>query len=326
MSDPLQPFLDRQGVLVLDGGLATELEMRGEALDDPLWSAAVLLERPERVRQVHEDYLGAGADCVVTASYQASFEGLGRRGASGSEAEAVLRRSVELAEEARRRFWGDLEEGGRRGRLWPLVAASIGPYGAFLADGSEYRGDYGLTVDELIGFHRRRLEVLSAAGADLLAIETIPSMPEARALVDLLEAVPGPPAWISFSCRDGRHLCDGTPLATAAALASECDRVVAVGVNCTAPRFVSSLLREAAAATDLPLVAYPNSGEGYDAASRRWLPGSESALLREQCAEWRALGARLVGGCCRTRPADIAALRSILVTETDQPEAPDRDS
>lgn len=324
MSDPLQPFLDRQGVVILDGGLATELEARGERLDDPLWSAAVLLDRPERIRQVHEDYLRAGADCLVTASYQATFEGLARRGLSAAEADRVLRRSVAVADEARRSFCS--VPGRDEGRLPPLVAASVGPYGAYLADGSEYRGDYGLTVGELSEFHRRRLEVLSDAGADLLAVETIPSLAEVRALLELLERLPGPPAWVSFSCRDGRHLCDGTPLRRAVRLVSECGRVVAVGVNCTAPRHLTSLLREAAAVSRLPLVAYPNSGEGWDAASRRWLAGDESSRLRRECLTWRSLGARLVGGCCRTGPADIAALRSILVASPGQsPASPSSD-
>lgn len=315
--DPLGPFLERQGVVVLDGGLATELEARGESLADPLWSAAVLLERPERIRDVHEAYLSAGADCVITASYQASFDGLARRGLSPEECEEVLLRSVALAEEARRRFW----EGARPvGRLRPLVAASIGPYGAYLADGSEYRGDYGVGRDALVDFHGRRLGVLAASGSDLLAIETIPSSIEALALVEILERTPGPPAWMSFSCRDERRLCDGTPIERVVEAVGDCDRLLAVGVNCTAPRFVAGLLRRAAQVSRLPLVAYPNSGEGYDAASRSWLPGSESALLVDRCDSWRALGARLIGGCCRTRPEDIARLRARLVDGPDQGE------
>lgn len=308
--DPIAPFLDRQGVLVLDGGLATELEARGESLADPLWSAAVLLERPERVREVHEAYLRAGADCVITASYQASFEGLARRGLSARESEEVLSRSVALADQARKSFW----EGGRSSdRLRPLVAASIGPYGAYLADGSEYRGDYGLSRQELAAFHGRRLRLLAASGADLLALETIPSWTEALALVDLLENTSGPPAWISFSCRDEERLCDGTPIERAVESVGGCRRIAAVGINCTAPRFVGGLLRRAGRVSRLPLVAYPNSGEGYDAASRAWLPGSESGLIFDRCHSWRALGARLIGGCCRTRPADIARLRTVLL-------------
>lgn len=319
MRDPLRPFLARQGVVLLDGGLATELEARGASLDDPLWSAAVLLDHPERVREVHTAFLEAGADCIISASYQASFAGLERRGLSKEEAEAVLRRSVEVARDARRRFWADRP--CQAERLRPLVAASVGPYGAFLADGSEYRGDYGLSVAELIAFHRRRLEVLGAAGVDLVACETIPSLLEARALVELLRAGPGPPAWLSFSCRDGSSLWDGSPLSEAVQLTRRAPRIVAVGINCTAPRFVDSLLVAAGRVSDLPLVAYPNSGEAWDADARAWLPGADSELVVERCETWRDLGARLLGGCCRVGPREIGRLRARLLGEGGQ-EAP----
>jgi homocysteine S-methyltransferase len=212
---------------------------------------------------------------------------------------------------ARDELCGERREAGERPR--PLVAASVGPYGAFLADGSEYRGDYGLDVEALVEFHRRRLEVLAASGADQLAVETVPSYPEAVALGELLGASAGLPAWVAFSCRDGRTLWDGTPLRRAVAAVASVPRVLAVGVNCTAPELITSLLREAAAVTDKPLVAYPNSGESYDAAARSWRPAARSIDWREACLEWHRAGARLIGGCCRTGPADVAALRSALV-------------
>ena len=193
--DPLAPLLESQGVIVLDGGLATELEARGEDLDDELWSAKVLMDKPGVIRQVHLDYLRAGADCVVSASYQATFEGFARQGLTGLETDSLLRRSVSLALEARRRYWAENQDPSR---LRPLVAASVGPYGAFLADGSEYTGGYALNRRELREFHRRRLEVLAESGADLLACETIPSIEEARALCDLLEEGSGVPAWMTF--------------------------------------------------------------------------------------------------------------------------------
>ena len=311
MNNRLSRLLARQGTLILDGGLATELERQGADLDNALWSARLLLDRPELIRQVHLDYLRAGADCIVTASYQASLEGFARRGLDAEGAESLLRLSVTLAREARRAFWRLPRS--RDGRSKPLVAASVGPYGAALADGSEYRGDYGLTIDELEAFHRRRFQVLAASGADLLAIETIPSHREALALVRLLEADDGIEAWMSFSCRDRRSLCDGTPLARVVAEIESCSRLVAVGVNCTAPAFVDELLGEAAKVTRKPLVAYPNTGEGYDAATRSWLPALASVDLERACVEWRRAGAALIGGCCRTRPEDIAALRRALL-------------
>lgn len=311
MIDPTIPFLERQDVLILDGGLATELEHRGADLDDPLWSARLLLDRPELVREVHRDYLEAGADCVVSASYQATFEGLKRRGLDREQAAAVLRRSVELAIEARDEVWRRFSDAGDR--LRPLVAASVGPYGAFLADGSEYRGDYGMTVDELVDFHRARLDVLASSGADLLAIETLPSREEALALTRLLDSRRGPAAWMSFSCRDERSLWDGTPLERVLAEIAPCSRLVAVGVNCTAPTLVAALLGRAARVTDKPLVAYPNSGEGYDAEAKTWVPAAAAGGLAARCGEWRRAGARLIGGCCRTRPDDIRALRSALL-------------
>jgi len=315
--NPLSPFLANDGVVVLDGGLATELESRGADLGDPLWSARLLVDAPDLIRQVHAAYFAAGADVATTASYQATFEGFARRGIARGAATDLLRLSVALAIESRDAFWA--EPANRAGRRRPLVAASIGPYGAFLADGSEFRGDYGLSREALVEFHRPRLAVLAGSGADLLACETIPCRVEGEALVRLLAERPGPPAWLSFSCRDGRHVRHGEPLADCVALADAVDRVVAVGVNCTAPRHVEPLLRSIAGATSKPLVAYPNRGEDWDAGGRRWVPGGPvtapdfGALARA----WYAAGARLIGGCCRTGPADIRAMAGALRPPAD---------
>jgi homocysteine S-methyltransferase len=309
-SDPLAAFLATAGVAVLDGGLATELEKAGFDLDHPLWSARLLMTAPEAIARVHRSYLAAGADCITTASYQGTFAGFAREGRSRSEAEWLLRQSVALAREERDRFWAD--ERNRAGRLRPLVAASVGPYGAFLANGAEYTGDYDLDEAGLREFHRERLELLAASQADLLACETIPSAAEARALAALLAASPGLPAWVSFSCRDGARLRDGTPLADIVRLLDPLPRVLAIGVNCTAPEHVESLLRSAAAATAKPLVAYPNSGEAYDAARKAWSGTAATERWGELGRVWRAAGARLVGGCCRTGPAEIRRLRESL--------------
>src|SRR5688500_3648432 len=221
--NPIAPILDCHPALVIDGALATELERRGCDLKDKLWSAKILLEQPEIIKQVHLDYFKAGADCAITASYQATIEGFAKRGLNKEEAIALIKKSVELAREARDEFWAD--PGNRVGRPKPLVAASVGPYGAFLADGSEYRGNYGLSEAALIDFHRPRLAALVAAGADMLACETIPCLLEASALVRLLAEFPGVSAWMSFSARDERHIYYGERLADCAAFLDDYPQV-----------------------------------------------------------------------------------------------------
>ncbi|HEX4812398.1 MAG TPA: homocysteine S-methyltransferase [Nonomuraea sp.] len=284
--------------LVLDGGLSTRLERLGADLSDDLWSARLLLERPELIRQAHADYFAAGADVATTAGYQATIPGFVRRGLSVSEAESLITRSVELAGQAR-------DEAGRG-----LVAASIGPYGAFLANGAEYTGDYDLDEDGLYAWHRPRWEIVASAGADLLACETIPSYPEARALARLLTGTPGVKAWVSFSCRDGHRLNDGTPIREAAALFAGNPRVVAVGANCTPPRHIPSLIAQLSGG--LPVVVYPNSGETWDAGHRRWLGLSDPAEFGEAAVKWHRAGASLIGGCCRTTPDHIEQIRTHL--------------
>jgi homocysteine S-methyltransferase len=309
MRAPLDPFLRDGGTLVLDGGLATELERAGYDLNHPLWSAWVLSERPEAIADVHRAYLDAGADCITTASYQATITGFRRAGATVSEARGLLSRSVEVALRVRDEF-GSGSFG--TGRLRPLVAAGIGPYGAFLADGSEYTGAYDLGFDGLVDFHRERMRLLLDAGPDLLACETIPSVVEARALAALLAEFPDARAWVSFSCHDGSRLRDGTPFVDAVRTVAAVRQVVAVGVNCTVPSHVEGLLRTASAVTDKPLVAYPNSGETYDAAAKTWRGTSDPADWGERAQAWRAAGARLVGGCCRTGPDHVRAIKTAL--------------
>lgn len=302
-----QPFFDHAGAVIIDGALATELERRGADLNDPLWSAKILIEQPQLIRQVHYDYFVAGADVTITASYQATFQGFARRGLSHGEAAALMRKSIRLAVEARDQFWAD--PANRAGRERPLVAASIGSYGAYLADGSEYRGDYGLSVEELMDFHRPRMKVLAedsdGIAADLLACETIPVQREGEALVRLLREFPDAVAWLSFSCCDDAHVCHGEPFADCVALANESAQIVAVGINCTPPRHVEPLLLSARGVTDAPLLAYPNSGEFWDAEACCWLPGTGVTEFAGPARRWKEAGARLIGGCCRTTPADI---------------------
>ena len=312
-NDLWRPFLDRAGAIVLDGGLATELERRGADLRDPLWSAKLLLEEPALIRQVHEDYFRAGADVGTSASYQASFDGFAERGLDAKHAADLMRLSVRLVQDARARFWDDPDHRQRRCR--PLVAASLGCYGAALHDGSEYRGNYGLSVRELMDWHRPRLEVLTTSGADLLACETIPSLTEGEALVRLLEEFPNIPAWISFSCRDAHHVCEGQSFQEAIELAESAANVVAAGMNCTPPQLIEGLLASVQGTTSLPLVAYPNSGERWNPAQQRWEDGAAPLDWGQAALRWNAVGAKLVGGCCRTTPDTIREIAASLRME-----------
>lgn len=318
MNNLFQPFLDRFGIVILDGALATELERRGANIDDPLWSAKLLLDNPSLIRQVHYDYFSAGADVATTATYQATFQELAKRGLDATQAAEVFLGGVRIAQEAREQFWSD--ERHRRGRLFPLVAASIGCYGAFLHDGSEYRGDYGLSIEQLVDFHRPRWDVLARSGADLLACETIPCLAEAEALARLCHDYAQTPAWVSFSCKDEGHVCHNERLADCVAAVEGCANVVAVGINCTAPRFVSGLLRSIAGRTSKSLVVYPNSGEAWDQQAKCWR--GESSPWVELVSEWRDRGARIIGGCCRTTPEQIATVAQTLAgRNVDEPKA-----
>ncbi|HEY1312634.1 MAG TPA: homocysteine S-methyltransferase [Steroidobacteraceae bacterium] len=313
LRDPIAAFLALHPLLVLDGALATELERRGADLDDPLWSAKCLLECPRLIKDVHADYFRAGADVATTATYQATFETLARRGIGRDAARQLLCDAIALAVAARDEFWAVAQN--RIARSRPLIAASVGPYGAMLADGSEYRGHYALDAAALADFHRPRLAVLAGAGADLLAFETIPCLREARVLAQLLQEFPGVCAWLSFSCQDGAHNCAGEPIGACAAQLQEYAQIVALGVNCTPPQYVASLLGRMRAATSKPLVAYPNSGEHYAAAAKRWSGRRAAGEFGDQARIWYAAGARLIGGCCRTGPSDIRSVKQCVHPE-----------
>lgn len=292
-------------VLISDGGLATELEARGHDLSDALWSARVLVDAPHEITAVHRAFFDAGAMIATTASYQASFQGFAARGIGQADTVRLLRRSVELARAARDEVSGRVGDTGRSGSCrW--VAASVGPYGAALADGSEYRGCYGLSVAALESWHRPRLEVLADAGADVLALETIPDIDEAEALVNLVHQL-GAPAWLSYTV-EGVRTRAGQPLADAFAVAADVAEIVAVGVNCCAPADVLPAI-ELARQTGKPVIAYPNGGERWDNGRRNWVgPSRFSAQVARQ---WVAAGACIVGGCCRVRPHGIAELAAL---------------
>ncbi len=311
--NPIAEILQKHKIMILDGALATELERRGQDLNDPLWSAKILLEAPELIKQVHLDYFKAGADCAITASYQATFEGFARRGLSQSEAADLMRLSVQLAAEARDEFWAN--PANRVGRSKPIIAASVGSYGAYLADGSEYRGDYGLSERELRNFHRPRLAVLTETEADLIAFETVPCLLEAQALTHLLTEFPQTVAWMSFSARDSAHISHGETMARCAAWLDPYPQIVALGVNCTRPQYLPGLIKAAKANTRKPVLVYPNAGENFDARNKIWTGPAEHNHYGDLSLQWRSAGAEIVGGCCRTTPQDIAQIKKAVNNE-----------
>ena len=294
--------------MVLDGGLATELEARGCDISGALWSARVLRTAPEAIEQLHYDYFAAGARVAITASYQASYEGFAAIGLDAEETTRLLRLSVELARSARARYRRDHPQDRRE----LFVAASVGPYGATTHDGAEYRGDYGLTSGQLVAFHERRFAVLAASGADFLACETIPVLEEARAYATLLARHRDAEAWLSFTSPDGVHTSHGEPLVDCARLADGLPNVFAVGVNCVRPEVVGAAIRTLETGTGKPIVVYPNSGERWDAGGERWHGAPGEASLAALAPRWIEAGARLVGGCCRIGPGQIAGLRDAV--------------
>ncbi len=314
MSDALEKILDQQGFVVLDGALATELERKGADLHDPLWSAKCLLESPGLISEVHSDYLQAGADIISSATYQASEAGFRERGLSSKEARALMQQGVTLAMQARDEFWSPPDSTGEMqpSRIKPLVAASMGPFGACLHNGSEYHGNYDANWREVGIFHRERMLWLSEAGADLLAFETIPSLPEAEILLELLEKhaaeLHGQKSWISFSCKDNTRVSHGEPFRDCMELVNKSTRIAAAGINCSAPGLISGLL-QSVQGIHLPLVVYPNSGETWVSHENCWVGQGETDFA---ITDWFDRGARLIGGCCRTGPSDITAIRKTL--------------
>lgn len=292
--------------LLLDGGLATELETQGFELKDQLWSARLLMDSPEAISDAHLAYLRAGAGCIISASYQASVSGFMSLGLQVEEAEALIRSSIALARDAIDRFCHEISP-----PIKPLVAASIGPYGAYLADGSEYRGDYRVGQQTLRDFHRPRMAELIKAGPDLLACETIPCLMEASVLSELLMEFAAP-AWISFSCRDGKHLSSGDAIREAALLYRDNPYVFALGVNCSSPSHVESLILEIKKHWSNRIVVYPNSGEHYDATSGSWHGTTSPVSCASAATGWQQSGADIIGGCCRMGPTHVQAIGQAL--------------
>jgi homocysteine S-methyltransferase len=308
--------IDLAGIRILDGGMATELEKLGCDLSGPLWSASVLREQPEKIAAVHAAYLSAGADCILTASYQVSAEAYAEIGLSPEDAAASLRESVRIAEDVRTGFY-------RTSPPKVLIAVSLGPYGAALHNGAEYDGNYDISFDQLVNFHARRLAVLAQTNADLIAFETVPSREEARAIVAALEQHPEISAWVSFTCSDPTHTAHGEAISDCGGFLDSVPQVLAVGINCTAPAFVTPLIRALKATTTKPIVVYPNSGEGWDADTRSWKGKADPASFAESARGWRLAGVQIIGGCCRTGPDHVRAVRKMMMeTEAQTVDAP----
>lgn len=312
MSNVIDRILANYPIMILDGALATELEQHGCNLDDPLWSARVLLDHPEIIYKVHLAYFRAGADCATTSSYQATIEGFKQRGLSEDEAIALIKKTVELAAQARDDFWQEWaqQEAAPTTRPKPIIAGSIGPYGAFLADGSEYTGHYNLTDQQLMDFHYPRMKALCEAGADILAMETIPSLQEAKVLAKLLAQFPSMSAWISFSMKDDQHISEGTLLSDCAQWFEDNPQIAAIGLNCTPANIVISAIQTLSSSTYKPIIVYPNSGETYDPSTKTWHQVGDSCdgLDHLDAQAWYEAGANIIGGCCRTSPLHIEAL------------------
>jgi homocysteine S-methyltransferase len=301
----VNPSADIRQVRVLDGGMATELEQRGFELPGPLWSAQVLETAPEAILAVHLDYLRAGADCISTASYQVSAMGYEEIGRTAADAERAIRKSVEIAEQARELYRSESDR--------PVfIAVSLGPYGAAMHDGSEFHGNYGVGFDQLVRYHRERLLVAIDTSADFIAVETVPSLEEARAVSDVVGSIPASRnIWVSFTCKDGEHVAHGERLAECAALLDAVPGVVAVGINCTQPAYLATLIAEARKGTRKPVLVYPNSGELWDSGKPCWYGSGEIAPFSEQAQAWFHAGVQAVGGCCRTGPGHVRALRKL---------------
>ncbi|WP_169251519.1 homocysteine S-methyltransferase [Brevibacterium sp. 'Marine'] len=290
--------------IVIDGGLGSAAEDRGIDLDHALWSAELIRREPDILLAVHTAFADAGARILTTASYQATPLGFAEAGISAEEGSRIIGESVRIARSA-------------APDSHVLVAGSVGPYGAALGDGAEYSGDYHLSFEEYTAFHRPRIDALAEAGADLLAVETQPRLDEIAAIIDLVEET-GLPAWVTVTLQTGTHttadakiptLPDGSSLADLAEAVTASASVKAVGVNCVRPSLVTPALEALSQHTDLPLIAYPNSGETYDADAMAWRShGAEAGVGSWPVETWTRLGARITGGCCRVRPEDIAEL------------------
>lgn len=301
MHDPLTQLLAHHPYLVNDGAMATELEKHGVDTNSALWSAEALINAPEQVTAVHQSYFDAGAMIATTDSYQANPQAFAKLGYADAASAQLIQASVYLAQKART----DPNQ---------LIAGSIGPYGAYLADGSEYTGAYALSESAYQDFHRQRMQLLQAAGVDFFAMETMPNFAEIKALVHLLATeFTTMTAWVSLSVGENHdRLCDGTDFATVCAFLNAQPQVVAIGINCTAMTNVLPTLQHLAPLTAKPLVVYPNNGDTYDPSDKSWHQNPHALSFKDAVPTWQQAGARIIGGCCRTTPADIRQIAAVL--------------
>lgn len=307
-NNPIKPILEQKKYMIIDGALASELQRRGCDLNDSLWSAKVLIEQPELIQQVHYDYFKAGADCAITASYQATPMGFAQKGIELEESIKLIKTSVKLAQQAKMQYLNDIKEDKAL-----LIAGSVGPYGAYLANGSEYTGDYQLSESEFIAFHKDRVTALIDAGVDILACETMPSFLEIKALVKLIQQFPIVNCWFSLTLKDQQHISDGTPLTEVIEYLNSIEQIVSVGINCIALEKVTPALEVLSKLTSKPLIVYPNSGEEYDPTTKQWHKNHHhNCTFANQLDTWIKLGAKLIGGCCQTTPEDIVEIHQLL--------------
>lgn len=307
-NNPIKTLLEQKKHIVIDGALASELQRRGCDLNDSLWSAKVLIEQPELIQQVHYDYFVAGADCAITASYQATPMGFAPKGIELEESIKLIKTSVKLAQQAKMQYLNDLKQDKAL-----LIAGSVGPYGAYLANGSEYTGDYQLSESEFIAFHKDRVAALIDVGVDILACETMPSFLEIKALAKLIQQFPMVNCWFSLTLKDQKHISDGTPLTEVIEYLNSIEQIVSVGINCIALEKVTPALEVLSKLTSKPLIVYPNSGEQYDPTTKQWHKNHDhNCTFANQLDVWINLGAKLIGGCCQTTPDDIVEIHQLL--------------
>ena len=291
--------------IVLDGAMSDELERQGVQTNNKLWTATALIDQLDKVYQAHMDYFNAGAELIITDTYQANVQAFEKAGYSKTEAEQFIRNAVKIAKKARDDFE---KQTGKHN----YVAGTIGAYGAYLADGSEYRGDYQLTSDEYLAFHLPRLKLVLAEKPDLIALETQPKLAEPVTVLDWLKEQRQIPVYVSFTLKDAKHLSDGTPIAEAVKKISQYQQVFAIGINCVSPTIVQDALSEFSQYTKKPLVVYPNLGASYDPQIKQWRKFTNDFNFEELTKSWYQAGARLIGGCCTTGPKEINQIKQAI--------------
>ncbi|MBU0923330.1 homocysteine S-methyltransferase [bacterium] len=308
----IEKILQKQKVFILDGALGTQIQRNGHDVNDSLWSAKFLNEDTSVIKEVHKQYLEAGADCIITSSYQASIEGFLKKGFSQEKAIELIKLSINIAKEARDEFWEAFEN--KQSRVKPLVAASIGPYGAYLADGSEYTGDYKISDEELKSFHKKRLEIILETNPDILACETIPSFKEAKIICDLLKYYPNTSSWITFSAKDENYTNAGDDIKVCMTYFNKHEHISALGINCTAPQYIPMLIENIKSVSSKPIIAYPNGGSKYNPITKVWEKGELSPPEYAKLSHlWYTKGAKIIGGCCETTPNEIECIRKTLI-------------